>query len=59
MQLEQISADTARRLARVGRMLTRRTKADADLADSLLRIFESQNPRAKRLQRLIKGIANG
>jgi hypothetical protein len=59
MQLEQIGADTARRLAMVGRLMARRAKADADLVDSLRRILESPTPQAKRLQQLIKGIANG
>jgi hypothetical protein len=40
-QLEQIGVDTARRLAKVDRLITRRNRADADLADSLLRILKS------------------
>jgi hypothetical protein len=38
-QLEHVDVDTARRLARVNRLVARRQ--DSDLADALLRILKS------------------
>jgi hypothetical protein len=55
-QLEQVSVDTARRLAKVDRLVTRRNSADVDLIDSLRRILESPNPQAQRLRELLKEI---
>jgi hypothetical protein len=55
-QLEQVSADTARRLAGLSRRITRRHQQDADLIDGLRRILESPNPQAVRLRQLIKEI---
>ena len=48
--------EAAKRLARVNRLLTRRTRADADLIDSLRWILESPNPQAERLRELLKEI---
>ena len=41
MPLEQLDADTARLLTRVGRRFSTRQRQDADLADALLRVLKS------------------
>jgi hypothetical protein len=56
-QLEQVDVDTARRLAKVGRTLTRQRQRDDEFEDALLRTLESRGPRAKRIQRRIREIA--
>jgi hypothetical protein len=59
MLLEQMGVDTARLLARAGRLVARRNQQDADLIDGLRRILESPNPQAEKLRQLIKVIVNG
>jgi hypothetical protein len=54
MSLEQVSVDTARRLARVDRLITRRHQQDSDLADALLRILKS--PLGKELRGKIREV---
>jgi hypothetical protein len=56
MPLEQAGGDTARRLAQVDRLMTRRHQQDADLIDSLRLILESPNRQAERLRELLKEI---
>ena len=48
--------EIATRLAKVGRLVTRRQQQDADLLDGLRRILESSNPQAERLRELLKEI---
>jgi hypothetical protein len=48
--------EIATRLAKVGRLVTRRQQQDADLLDGLRRILESPNPQAERLRELLKEI---
>jgi len=55
-QLEEVNVETARRLARVGGLVSRRNKTDTDLIDALHRILESRNPQSERLRKLLKGI---
>jgi hypothetical protein len=52
-QLEQVSADTVRRLAKVGRMIEQQQKFDAAVSAALDRIHK-----AKQLQKRIRRTAH-
>jgi hypothetical protein len=53
MQLEQVSVDTARRLAKVGRMIEQQIKFDTAVAAALDRIQKT-----KQLQKRVRRVAH-
>jgi enoyl-CoA hydratase/carnithine racemase len=64
MQPEQISADTARQLARVSRIVAAQSKFDSAVAAALDRILmnappETLRPLAKQVRKRIREIARG
>jgi hypothetical protein len=64
MQLEQIDQDTARRIARVSRLVAAQVKFDSAVAAALDRILmnappETLRPLAKQLRKRIREIARG
>jgi hypothetical protein len=64
MQLEQVSTDTARLLAKVGKRVAAQTKFDSAVAAALERILmnappETLRPLAKQLRKRIREIARG
>jgi hypothetical protein len=63
-RLEQIPADTSRRLVRVSRLLTAQVRFDQQVAAALDRILmnappETLRPLAKQLRKRIREIARG